>query len=208
MQTRHLVFMGLIVLWLGVMVGCGGGEVESAATAVTTETVTAPAEVVVVRDAVLDFLRQGANECVPPAGAVWQTSTGGAQTPAGYALYRFTTGDSCTVTISYPLENMAEPLYHVALGHGATGFCWQALVDGRGRVVKTGVAANTDPDIGNPAAIYCQAQGFTFEVVTQPTGLQCGYCVFADGSRCNGWAYLHNECQPGDHPADDGPDGS
>ncbi|HRQ40759.1 MAG TPA: DUF333 domain-containing protein [Chloroflexota bacterium] len=208
MNKNHVFYVGLVVLLLWLLVGCAGDVVEPAVTAVPTETITAPAEVVVVRDAVLDYLRQGANECVPPAMSVWQTSTGGPQTPAGYALYRFTTGDSCTVTISYPLENKAEPLYHVALGHGATGFCWQALVDGRGRVVKTGVAANNDPDIGNPAAIYCEAQGHVFEVVTQPTGLQCGYCVFADGSRCNGWAYLHNECQPGDQPGGTAGDGS
>ncbi|MBX3056613.1 MAG: DUF333 domain-containing protein [Anaerolineae bacterium] len=204
MNKRYVLAMALVVLLVGLLMGCAGNVAEPEVTAVTPETITAPAEVVVVRDAVLGFLRQGANECVPPAGAIWQTSTGGEQTPAGYALYRFTTGDNCTVTISYLLENKAEPLYHVALGHGATGFCWQALVDGRGRVVKTGLAANTDPDMGNPAAIYCEAQGYTFEVVSQPTGLQCGYCVFPDGSRCNGWAYLHNECQPGDQPVEDG----
>lgn len=202
MNKKHVLMMAWFVLLWGLLVGCAGNVAEPELTAVASETITAPAEVVVVRDAVLDFLRQGANECVPPAGTVWQTSTGGTQMPAGYALYRFTTGDNCTVTISYPLENKA--LYHVALGHGATGFCWQALVDGQGRVVKTGLAANTDPDIGNPAAIYCEAQGYTFEVVSQPTGLQCGYCVFPDGSRCDGWAYLHNECQPGDQPVEDG----
>jgi putative hemolysin len=204
MGKQTVFYKGLIVLLLWLAVGCAGGVEVPTATAVPTETVTAPAAVVVVRDAVLDFLREGANECVPPVGAVWQTSTGGEQTPAAYALYRFTTGDHCTVTVSYLLESENDPVYHVALGHGASGFCWQALVDGRGHVLKTGVAANSDPDVGNPAAIYCEAQGNVFEVVTQPNGLQCGYCVFSDGSRCNGWAYLHNECQPGDEPVDNG----
>lgn len=197
MAKKSVFLVGLMALlwWL---VGCGAEAAAPAATAVPTETVTAPADVITVRKAVLDFLREGANECVPPVGTVWRTSSGGEQTPAGFALYRFTTGDDCTVTISYPLANEANPLYHVALGHGATGFCWQALVDGQGHVIKTGVAANTDPAMGNPAAIYCEAQGYVFEVVTQPNGLQCGYCVFPDGSQCNGWAYLHDECQPGE----------
>jgi len=99
MRIKNAFFIGFIILlfWL---VGCGGQGDELAATAVPTETVTAPAEVVTVREAVLDFLRDGANECVPPEGTVWQTSRGGEQTPDGYALYRFTTGDDCTVTIS------------------------------------------------------------------------------------------------------------
>lgn len=196
MQKKNVFYLGLmsLILWLGV--GCGGDVAEPAATSV--EAKTAPAEVVAVREAVLDFLRDGANECVPPAGVAWQTSSGGDQTPAGYALYRFTTSDDCTVTISYPLDGGGEPLYHVALGHGVTGFCWQALVDGQGHIVQTGVAANENPAMGNPAAIYCEAQGYTYEVVTQANGMQCGFCIFPDGSRCNSWAYLHDECHPGD----------
>jgi len=78
-------------------------------------------------------------------------------------------------------------------------------VDGQGHVIKTGVAANTDPDIGNPAAIYCEAQGYVYEVVTQANGMQCGYCVFPDGTQCNGWAYLQNVCQPGEQSVEDTP---
>ena len=183
-------------------IGCTGSEIEPAPTAVTENTVTAPGEVILVRDAVLDFLRDGANECVPPAGITWQTSKGGKQTPAGYALYRFTTSDHCTIAISYLLSKASEPVYHVALGHGATGFCWQALVDGQGRILETGKTANTDPVMGNPAQIYCETQGYRFEVETKPSGLQCGSCVFTDGSRCNGWSYLLDECHPGEFPAD------
>lgn len=194
MYKKNTFYLGLISLILALAAGCGGEVAAPMATAVPT--LAAPAAVVSVREAVLDFLRDGASECVPPAGVAWQTSSGGAQTPAGYALYRFTTSDDCTVTVSYPLDNAADPLYHVALGHGVTGFCWQALVDGQGHIVQTGAAANTDPAVGNPAAVYCEAQGYTFEVETRANGMQCGFCAFPDGSRCNGWAYLHDECQP------------
>jgi putative hemolysin len=193
-------FFGCLIILLG----CNSSASEPVATAVAENALTAPAEVITVRDAVLDFLRDGANECVPPEGVIWRTSSGGEQTPAGYELYRFTSGDDCTITVSYPLENQADSLYHVALGHGGTGFCWQALVNENGQVIKTGEAANSDPEIGNPARIYCEAQGHQYEIVTQPGGLECGQCVFSDGSRCNGWAYLNHMCQPGDNATEDG----
>ncbi len=108
------------------------------------------------------------------------------------------------MTVTYPKNQGDDPVYHVALGHGVTGFCWQALVDGQGHVVQTGIAANNSTAIGNPAKTYCEAQGYHYEVVTTAAGMECGQCVFSDGSRCNGWAYLNNACQPGDKPAADG----
>ena len=198
-KDRLMYWILLGVGCLVVLMGCQAETVEeTAVSSPVEEAVVAPTEVVTVRDAVLDFLRDGANVCVPPEGVIWQTSTGGEQTPDGYELYRFTTGEECTITVSHQLASQSEPIYHVALGHGTTGFCWQALVDEKGHVIKTGVAANSDPDIGNPAQIYCEAQGYQYEVMTRPTGLQCGQCVFDDGSQCNGWSYLNDECQPGD----------
>lgn len=194
-----LFFVGCLVI----LAGCAG-EVDEVETAVTETTFTAPTEVVTVRDAVLDFLRDGANICVPPEGVLWHASSGGEQTPVGYEMVRFNTSDDCAVTVTYAQEQVGEPVYHVALGHGVTGFCWQALVDGQGHVLETGVTANNSSKIGNPAKTYCAAQGHEYEVITTSAGMECGQCVFEDGSRCNGWAYLNNACQPGDHPMDDG----
>lgn len=84
--------------------------------------------------------------------------------------------------------------YHVALGDGPTGFCWQAVVDATGQILLTGNAAQTDPTLGNPARAYCEARGYTFEVVTRKGGDLCGMCVFDDGHVCNAWAYFHGAC--------------
>ena len=48
-----------------------GGTTEPAATAATPAADEAPAGVMNARESVLDFLRQGANECVPAEQAGW-----------------------------------------------------------------------------------------------------------------------------------------
>jgi putative hemolysin len=49
----------------------------------------------------------------------------------------------------------------------------------------------------NPAAVYCEEQGDTYEIRTAIDGSQAGFCIFPDGSECDGWAYFRNECSPG-----------
>jgi putative hemolysin len=204
MNHKHNWAIGFLFLtgWLVMLLGCTADAAETAVTPAVTPTYTPPTEVVVVRDAVLDFLRDGANICVPPEGVVWHINSGGPQTPAGYEMVRFSTSDNCTVTVTYPQTPGDEPLYHVALGHGVTGFCWQALVDEQGHVVQTGVSANGSEQIGNPAKTYCEAQGYEYETITTAAGMECGQCIFPDGSRCQGWAYLNDMCQPGENPAE------
>jgi putative hemolysin len=160
----------------------------------TTEAEDIPAGVLDAREAVLDFLRDGANECVPPRQAAWTTESI-ANPPAGYDVYRFHSG-GCAMTITVPEESADEPVYHVALGDGATGFCWQAVVDERGQILLTGNAAQTDPTIGNPAQLYCEQEGYSFEVFTSEAGQLCGKCVFEDGRSCNAWAFFHGACTP------------
>jgi putative hemolysin len=51
------------------------------------------------------------------------------------------------------------------------------------------------PQIANPASEFCAKQGGTLEI-RQETGGEAGYCVFADGSECEEWAYMRGECAP------------
>jgi putative hemolysin len=164
-----------------------GDEIEATAVAVEV-----PDGVLRAQESVLTFMRTSANECVPPAGASWRVEED-ANPPAGYDVFRFRS-DGCTMTITMPEQETEGMHYHVALGDGPTGFCWQAVVDSRGDVIKTGNAAQTDPTLGNPAETYCTQQGFRFEVVDLPVGGQCGMCVFDDGRMCNAWAFFHNAC--------------
>ena len=53
-----------------------------------------------------------------------------------------------------------------------------------------------DQAIANPAAEYCIQQGGSLEIRSEAGG-EVGYCLFADGSECEEWAYQRGECLPG-----------
>jgi putative hemolysin len=52
--------------------------------------------------------------------------------------------------------------------------------------------------LANPAAVYCEENQGTYEFHTNDSGGQAGYCLFADGSACEDWAFYRDECQPGE----------
>lgn len=196
---------GLSRLWatgvlaaLLLLAACGGqGGAEPGATPVAEDTPTVPAPVARAHEAVLAFLRDGAAECVPQTGVTWTIDTSSATAPAGFGVYRYRAG-GCDMTIAYVEPTSDDTRYHVALGDTTTGFCWQAQVDSRGQLVSTGNAAAVEP-AGNPAALYCEGQGHSYEVRPLEDGTLCGVCVFADGSACKGWDYFHGTCAPGDN---------
>lgn len=197
-QISHALAL-LSALLLGItLAACGGGAESALATDAATATPEAPAGVLAARDAVLSFMREGAMECVPPEQAGWTVSDV-ANPPAGYNVYRFQSG-GCAMTITATEEVSDDMVYHVALGDGVTGFCWQAIANARGQVLLTGNAAQTDPTYGNPAQSYCEQNGHTFEVVTLDSGQLCGQCLFADGRACNAWAFFHGVCTPENAP--------
>ncbi len=49
----------------------------------------------------------------------------------------------------------------------------------------------------NPASVNCIDKGGQLEIRTAADGSQTGYCIFADGSECEEWAYYRGECAPG-----------
>lgn len=59
-------------------------------------------------------------------------------------------------------------------------------------------ACQPKADMPNPASVYCEENGGTFEVREEQSGGQVGYCRFEDGSECEEWAFLRGECQPGE----------
>jgi putative hemolysin len=52
------------------------------------------------------------------------------------------------------------------------------------------------PNMPNPASVYCEEQGYRVEIRTAADGSQSGYCIFPDGSECDEWAYFRGECGP------------
>ena len=65
--------------------------------------------------------------------------------------------------------------------------------------VQTSDSAGTEipqPNMPNPASVYCTQNGNTLEIRTAADGSQNGICVFPDGSTCDEWAYYRGECGP------------
>ena len=58
-------------------------------------------------------------------------------------------------------------------------------------------AAQEGAGMANPASVYCEQNGGKLEIRDE-TGGQVGYCMFADGSECEEWAYMRGECKPGE----------
>ena len=197
---RNLKRWSIMVMLVaaGLMVACGGQKSVTDGEPTVDTGPAVPAHVQSAHQAVLDFLRDGAAECVPQVGVNWQVTTATDATPPGYAVYRYNAG-GCDMTIAYAEPESAETTYYVALGDTTSGFCWQAMVDSRGRLIRTSNDAAIDP-AGNPAALYCEAEGHTYEIRERADGVLCGVCVFPDQSVCKGWDYFHGTCAPGDIP--------
>lgn len=64
---------------------------------------------------------------------------------------------------------------------------------------STTPGAETAPParLANPASVHCVDKGYELEM-REEAGGTAGYCIFADGSECEEWAYFRGECKPGD----------
>jgi putative hemolysin len=60
----------------------------------------------------------------------------------------------------------------------------------------TRISPTPEPNMPNPASVYCEQQGNKLEIVTAADGSQNGVCIFPDGSTCDEWAYFRGECGP------------
>lgn len=61
---------------------------------------------------------------------------------------------------------------------------------------ETAPTAPGNIGLPNPAAAYCEEQGYTLETRTSSDGGQYGVCIFPDGSECDEWAFYRGECSP------------
>jgi uncharacterized protein len=55
--------------------------------------------------------------------------------------------------------------------------------------------------MANPASVFCEQQGGKVEMQRDAQGGEFGVCIFADGSRCEEWAFMRGECTPGAQPS-------
>lgn len=61
-------------------------------------------------------------------------------------------------------------------------------------------AAQPAANMPNPASVFCADNGGTVDIREEADG-SVGYCVFADKSECEEWAFFRGECKQGDAPA-------
>jgi len=46
----------------------------------------------------------------------------------------------------------------------------------------------------NPASVYCEEKGGTFEIITAEDGSQSAICTLKGDIKCDEWAYFRGEC--------------
>jgi len=56
--------------------------------------------------------------------------------------------------------------------------------------------APPESELPNPAAAYCEGEGYGVDIRTDNEGNQYGVCVFPDGSECDEWAFFRGDCAP------------
>lgn len=56
--------------------------------------------------------------------------------------------------------------------------------------------------IPNPASVYCEQNGGRLDFREDAEGGVQGFCLFADGSECEEWAYFRGECTPASQERD------
>ena len=71
----------------------------------------------------------------------------------------------------------------------------------RGECGQERVKEEAGAGVPNPAAAFCEEQGFSYEIRTADDGSQAGYCIFPNGAECEEWAFYRGECTvPEDYP--------
>jgi putative hemolysin len=195
MHTPRHFFPALLITILLLVAACRQPSpwASPTATAVPAQKPTAvPAEVAGAHRAVVEFMRAGAFSAVPARNATWQESS--VTVPEKFAAHQYQSAD---VTLIVTWKEEDAEAYHVSLRNETSGYCWQAIVDRRGQVVKTGLEAETAAVPGNAAADYCIGQGYNYVIRETEENSLCSYCVFPDGSECKSWLYFYGECAPG-----------
>lgn len=49
-------------------------------------------------------------------------------------------------------------------------------------------------NMANPAAVFCEKQGYKTEVRSDSQGNQTGYCIFPNNKECDEWKFYRREC--------------
>jgi hypothetical protein len=179
-----------------ILISCGQTESDATVTSEETATIVVPADVILVREAALDYLREIAAIVVPAADVPWVVTVPDTQGLDGTDLFLFSAQDF-KLNVSYPNPANAETIYYAAMRNHTLDFCWQAFIDAEGHIGATDYQ-ELEPELVNPARVHCEQQGYSYELRTKEDGRVCGACVFLDGNACNSWDYFYGTCTPED----------
>jgi putative hemolysin len=56
------------------------------------------------------------------------------------------------------------------------------------------VTSQTVLALANPSAVFCEDQGYSYEIKTDGESNQYGICLFDDGKSCGGWDFYNDAC--------------
>jgi putative hemolysin len=198
MNKQRVIYPSILIILFfaatGFLSACGEGEAAATAVPDTPAVVTVPDEVIMVREAALDYLREIAAIVVPGTDVPWQISQRAPEYFDGTEVFLFRT-DEYLLTISYPTSADENIIYYTALRNRTLDFCWQAFIDANGNVETTDYQ-ELEPELVNPARVFCEENGYTYELRTREDGRICGACVFDAETACNSWDYFHGTCSP------------
>lgn len=57
-------------------------------------------------------------------------------------------------------------------------------------------AAESAPEMVDPAAVFCRQHGYTYEIRAYADGSRKGFCILPNGLECDGFAFLNGVCPP------------
>jgi putative hemolysin len=71
------------------------------------------------------------------------------------------------------------------------------LVSACGQATATPLSVQTEEvsELPNPAAVYCEEQGYSYEIREEADGGQYGVCISPEGIECDEWAFYRGECE-------------
>lgn len=72
------------------------------------------------------------------------------------------------------------------------GLTREQCLEKRTSIIKESTKSSVG--IANPASTFCEENGGTLEIRSDPDGNQFGVCIFADGTFCEEWEFFRGTC--------------
>jgi putative hemolysin len=193
--ARPIILIFIFLSFGGYLSACNQGEtVDPTAIPNPESAITVPEDVVMAREAALDYLREIAAIVVPGSDVPWEVTQRAPEYFDGTEVFLFQS-EEYRLTISYPTAADENVVYYAALRNQTLDFCWQAFIDANGQVETTDYE-ELEPELVNPARVHCEENGYTYELRTREDGRICAACVFDAENACNSWDYFHGTCVP------------